>query len=208
MVGISGTSRSGKQYHYYSCNKQRLKHGCDRKPIPRDLLEQTVLNAVYEAMDDDMIHWMVEATINYGEKIQEERGIPQKKELLAAEKRKIRHINDAIAEGVWNSSTSSILYEHEKTAAILEKEIANLEKEFTPPDREHVEFYFDMLRKKRFSTPQNRRNVIEQFVKAVYAYDDHVDIILYYPDNGGRRSRRFDTLPGADVHTNDPNSHQ
>ena len=208
MVGISGTSRSGKQYHYYSCNRQRLTHECDRKPIPRDVLEETVLNAVYEAMDDDVIHWMVDATVNYGEKIQEERGLPQKKELLAAEKRKIRNINDAIAEGVWNNSTSSILYEHEKTAAILEKEIATLEKEFTPPDREHVEFYFDMLRKKRFSTPQNRRNIVEQFVKAVYAYDDHVDIILYYPDNGGRRSRKFDKLPGAAVHTNDPKSHQ
>ena len=208
MVGISGTSKSGKQYYYYSCNKQRLTHECERKPLPRDVLEDAVMSAVYEAMDDDVIQWMVEATVNYGEKIQEERGLPRKKELLASEKKIVRNINDAICEGVWSSSTAATLQEHENTIAILEKEIATLEKEYTPPSRSYVEYYFNLLRTRKVTDKRDRRTILEQFVKAVYAYDDHVDIVLYYPYDGGRRSRKFDKLPGADVLTNDPKSHQ
>ena len=118
MVGISGTSKSGKQYYYYSCNKQRLTHECERKPLPRDALEDAVMSAVYEAMDDDVIQWMVEATVNYGEKIQEERGLPKKKELLAAEKKIVRNINDAICEGVWSSSTAATLQDIEELVHI------------------------------------------------------------------------------------------
>ncbi len=203
MVGISGSGRS-KTYYYYSCNNQRLKRGCEKKPVPKDWLEGLVLDAIYEAMDDDMIQWMVDATVNYIEKIQEERGLPKKKELLAEEKRKVKNINDAIAEGIWNSSTSATLLEHEQQIADLEKDISKLEKEFSPPDREHVEFYFDMLRKKRFTNPKNRRNILEQFVKAVYVYDDHVDIILYYPGDGGTRTKKFDSIPSGDVFEQNP----
>jgi len=204
MVGISGTGRGKKQYYYYSCNNQRLRKECDRKPVPRDWLEEIVLNAVYEAMDDDVIQWMVEATINYIDKLQEERGLPKKKELLADEKRKVKNINDAISEGIWSSSTSAMLREHEKTIATLEKDIAMLEREYQPPDRQHVEFYFDMLRSQEASTRKAKKAVLEQFVKAVYVYDEHVDIILYYPYDGGRRSKKFDTIPDGDVFAQNP----
>ena len=204
MVGISGTSRRKKLYHYYSCNNQRLRKECERKPVPRDWLEDIVVKTVYEAMSDDLIQWMVDATVNYIEKIQEERGLPRKKELLAEEKRKVKNINDAIAEGIWNSSTSATLLEHENTIAILEKDIARLEREYQPPDREHVEFYFNMLRSRQASDRRDQRTILEQFVKAVYVYDDHVDIILYYPHDGGKRTKKFYTIPDGDVFAQNP----
>ena len=38
MVGYGGTSKSGKQYHYYMCKKARKKK-CDKKIIGKDYIE-------------------------------------------------------------------------------------------------------------------------------------------------------------------------
>ena len=36
MTGVSGTSRNGELHYYYTCQKRRTEHACDKKNIRRD----------------------------------------------------------------------------------------------------------------------------------------------------------------------------
>ncbi len=65
MVGEGGTSHSGKVYHYYKCVSDKKKHGCRRKSVRKNAIEELVMRktvqSVFEcnAMDSLVKHLMM-----------------------------------------------------------------------------------------------------------------------------------------------------
>ena len=51
MQGMSGTSKNGTTYRYYSCNNHR-KHKCSMKNQRKDFLEKIVAYVLNEIMDE------------------------------------------------------------------------------------------------------------------------------------------------------------
>ena len=54
MVGVSGTSRTKNIYHYYSCNKARIKK-CDKKNIRKEYIEDLVIKYSRDILKEDTI---------------------------------------------------------------------------------------------------------------------------------------------------------
>ena len=48
MIGISGTSKTGKLHSYYTCTKARKKL-CDKKTIKKKLIEDIVIKAIKDS---------------------------------------------------------------------------------------------------------------------------------------------------------------
>ena len=46
MTGVSGTSRSGEVHYYYTCQKRRREHACDKKNVIREQIEKSVAQAI------------------------------------------------------------------------------------------------------------------------------------------------------------------
>lgn len=97
MTGISGTSRTGALHYYYVCQKRRTEKACDKKNVRRDDIELRVAKAIqHYALKDDIIEWIVEKTVEYGERQEENSGIGVLEEQLADTKRSIKNLMAAI----------------------------------------------------------------------------------------------------------------
>ena len=71
MTGTCGTSSSGKVYRYYFCVHSPMKGGkCDKKNVPKDLIETLVLTVCRESLTDEFIDSAVSAIILQNEEDQ------------------------------------------------------------------------------------------------------------------------------------------
>ena len=60
MVGESGTSKTGKTYHYYKCNCRKKSHKCNKAIEKKDWIEKLVVRfTVQNVLTDDTIERIV-----------------------------------------------------------------------------------------------------------------------------------------------------
>ena len=180
MVGDSGTSKTGARHYYYSCIHRKKDRVCTKKSVSKDHLEETVISFVLD-------HVLSAAEIG---KIADAVMALQAEELqssplaaMEAEHReitaKIRNINNAIAAGIWNSSTGVMLKELEDAAESLRVSIETLRySQAQLVDRDRVLFFLHRFTKGDRNDPLLRRSIIETFINSVYVYDDHLRIII------------------------------
>jgi hypothetical protein len=180
MVGDSGTSKTGIRHHYYSCYHRKHDKACSKKSVSKDYLEETVISFVLDhVLSDAEIGKIADAVMA----LQAEELKSSPLAAMEAEHReitaKIRNINNAIAAGVWNSSTSVMLKELEDAAEDLRVSIDTLRySQSQLVDRDRVLFFLHRFTKGDRSDPLLRRSIIETFVNAVYVYDDHLKLII------------------------------
>ena len=199
MIGDSGTSKDGTRYHYYSCQGHKARKGCRKRSIQKAALEDVVITYV---MDRVLADENISATVDMIVKIQEEE---MKSSPLAAMEseyaeitKQIDNINNAIAAGIWNSSTSAKLKTLEDSAENLRESIEILRfSQSQLMDRERVEFFLKEFTKGDRNDPNFRRHVIDTFINAVYVFDDHLKIVT----NNCAGNQRF---PLADLPDDPP----
>ena len=93
-------------------------------------------------------------------------------------KKKIANINNAIAAGIWNSSTSAVLKELEDAEENLRVSVETLRySQSQLLDHDRVLFFLHRFTKGDRNDPLLRRHIIDTFINAVYVFDDHLDIV-------------------------------
>ena len=101
--------------------------------------------------------------------------------------RKIDNINNAIAAGIWNTSTSAKLQSLEYSAETLRTSIETLKySQAQLLDRDRVLFFLHQFTKRDRSDPLLRQHIIETFINSVYVYDDHLTVIINNGDGNQR----------------------
>ena len=195
MIGDSGTSRSGDRHYYYSCQAHKARKGCGKKSVQKDRLESAVVDFVLDVVLSDA---QIEKTADAVMALQQEE--LQRSPLSAMEAeyaetlKQIDNINNAIAAGIWNSSTSAKLKVLEDSAETLRVSVETLRySQAQLMDRDRVLFFLHRFTKGDRSDPLLRRHVIETFVNAVYVFDDHLKIVTNNTD--GNQRFPFEDLP-------------
>lgn len=194
MIGDSGTSKDGTRYYYYTCQSHKAKKGCKKKSVRKEYLENLVVDFVLDhVLSDENIQSTVDDIMAL--QAEESRTSPlasmesERSDLL----KQIDNINNAIAAGIWNSSTSAKLKTLEDSAENLRVSIDMLRfSQSQLMDRERVEFFLKEFTKGDRNDPDFCRHVIETFVNAVYVFDDHLKIVT----NNCEGNQRF---PLADL---------
>ena len=189
MIGDSGTSKDGTRHYYYTCQSRKARKGCTKKSIQRDRLESIVIDFV---MDIVLAEENIAANVDLIMKLQEEEMKSSPLASLESERseilRQIDNINNAIAAGIWNASTSAKLKTLEDTAENLRVSIEMLRfSQAQLMDRDRVEFFLHRFTTGDRNNPVFRRHVIETFINAVYVFDDHLDIVT----NNAEGNQRF-----------------
>ena len=180
MVGDSGTSKLGNRYYYYSCLHRKRDHDCTKKSVSKDLLEETVISFVLDhVLSDSEIGKIADAVMALqAEELQRSPLAAMEAEHSEVTK-KIDNINNAIAAGIWNSSTSVMLKELEDEAETLRVSIETLRySQAQLVDRDRVLFFLHRFTSGDRNDPLLRRSIIETFINSVYVYDDHLKIII------------------------------
>ena len=196
MIGDSGTSRDGTRHYYYSCQAHKARKGCAKKSVKKDYLESAVVNFVLDVvLSDAQIEKTADAVMALQAEELKSSPLSAMESEYADVLKQIDNMNNAIAAGIWNSSTSAKLKVLEDSAENLRVSIETLRySQAQLIDRDRVLFFLHRFTKGDRSDPLLRRHIIETFVNAVYVFDDHLKIVV---NNCEGASQRFplESLP-------------
>ena len=179
MIGDSGTSKDGTRHYYYSCQARKARKGCRKKSLTKDYLESRVVDFVLDfVLSDDQIEKTASAILALQAEELQSSPLAAMEAEYAETKKKIQNINNAIAAGIWNSSTSSMLKELEDAAEDLRVSVEMLRfSQSQLMDHDRVIFFLHRFTKGDRNDPLLRRHIIDTFINAVYVFDDHLDIV-------------------------------
>ena len=181
MVGESGTSRNKSVHRYYRCVNTKKKRLCDKKPVKKDYIENLVIDAVMEMIQDDkIVGYIVDTVLSL--QSQDSTSLPLLNRQLNETNKAIENMLNAIQQGVLTSSTKQRLDELETTKSELE--ISILQEQMIKPllTKEQITFWIHRFRKTDITNLDQRQRLIDIFVNTIYHYDDHLAITFNYKD--------------------------
>ena len=180
MIGDSGTSKTGARYFYYTCQAHKARKSCSKRSMQKDYLEGAVVDFVLDCVLSDA---QIEKTADAVMALQEEELKSSPLASMEAERqavlKQIDNINNAIAAGVWSSSTVTKLHSLEATAENLRVSCETLRfSQSQLMDRDRVIFFLKQFTRGDRKDPLLRRHIIETFINAVYVFDDHLKLVI------------------------------
>lgn len=188
MVGESGTGRSRK-YHYYKCVKQKREKNCTKKTVQKDWIEDIVVKeTVRRVLNDEVIEYIADGVMELQGRERDKSVLHALEMELEGVKKSISNLIKAIEAGIFSESTQARLAELEKEKKDLEGRIAQ-EEIITPKvTKNQVIFWLEHFKADyiNIDDPEDKKIIIDTFVKAVYVYDDKIVVTYNYIDEGGR----------------------
>lgn len=177
MVGESGTSKTGKFYHYYTCISRKRKRICSKRPEKKAWLEELVVRTTVEkVLTDENIDLIATRAM---EIIQREsadtRYLTGLENQLRDVVKKITNITDAIEQGIFTASTKDRLLALEGEKENLELQIAQAKMKKPVLTKEHIIFWLSRFKDGNVSDPAFCRKIIDALVHSIYVYDNDGD---------------------------------
>lgn len=184
MIGVSGTSHTGKLHCYYSC-KGSWQHKCNRKNVSKDYIEDLVIEQAINYLTKENIDTIAKNVVKLAEKEKNHSRLHQlEKSLREIEKQKA-NVFDSLKICYDNNVRKSIFEEiakMDKQKADIENQII-LEKnsyfQFTVPQ---IKAFLKKLKKGNFNDFRYRQMIINVLVYRIYLYDNNLTIIFNTQD--------------------------
>ena len=165
MVGEIGTSHTQSKYRYYKCN-QAKKHKCDKKAVKKDWIEDLVI----EELSDRIYEMQTE----------ENAAVAVVKNQLSEVEKKLNNLAEAIAQGVFSSTTKKLLDDLEEQKSNLEVELFKTQINHPVLTKEQIQFALYSYRKLDLSSQEGKQQLIDGFVNSIFLYDDRFLITFNY----------------------------
>lgn len=196
MAGESGTSNTGKVYHYYKCGNVKYKKGCNKKPVKKDWIENIVVQqTMLMVMDGTLMERITDRLVQ----LQSEESYDLKlfEKRLAEVEKGIENMLNAIQAGIITASTKQRLSDLENQKSELEQHI--LQERIRKPtlSREQIRCYLEQFKKTDVKDEAQRQQLIDSFVNAVYLYDDKIVLTFNYKDS--TKTVSLDDVNGSDL---------
>ena len=196
MVGVSGTGKSGKVHHYYSCQGRRTAKSCSKDNVRRDWIEQEVASAItVNLLNDDVINWIANSVMDYQKRHKDRPQVVSLESQLAENKKAIKNMLAAIEQGVVTASTKERLMELEAEQVKIEARLAVERAEIPDVKREDVVAWLEMFRDGDVSDAAFQAKLFDTFLVAVYLYDNNFKIVFNF--TGKKKSIRVPLKPAV-----------
>ena len=185
MVGDSGTSSTGVTHFYYSCIEKKRRHGCKKKSVKKDWIEQLITDVtINQVLTDENIKLIAEQAYALHEKEREDKSeINALKNTLRETEKVINNIMNAIEQGIITETTKQRLMEAEERKSAILASIAREEIQRPQITKEHIEFFLYDMKNKIYNSTERIEIIIQTFVNAVYLYDDKMVITFNFTEN-------------------------
>ena len=178
MVGEIGTSHTQSKYRYYKCN-QAKKHKCDKKAVKKDWIEDLVIEEILSLISDDEVIEELSARI-YEMQTEENTAVAVVKNQLSEVEKKLNNLAEAIAQGVFSSTTKKLLDDLEEQKSNLEVELFKTQIHHPVLTKEQIQFALYSYRKLDLSSQEGKQQLIDGFVNSIFLYDDRFLITFNY----------------------------
>ena len=187
MHGTFGTSKTGKRFYYYACNNHRRKQGkCKKKDVPKDLIENAVLNALREILDDteNLASLAVDISDYCQKQLTDTSYIASLENELKTVEKSIDNILGAIEMGIYTDSVQErLLQNEERRKSLCETILIEKAKHELKLDEISIGKFFKKYANADFENTEIRDSVLEYFVDRIYVYDDKIIVTCKYTDN-------------------------
>ena len=181
MVGISARGRHGEQHFYYTCNKKRKEHACDKQNVLRDEIETYVGECIKKyCLTDEVIDWIADETVAYSERSEREAHLDILESEIADNKRSIDNIMKAIEQGIITETTKSRLKELEAEGKTLQTKYRLAKSELILVTKPEVVAGLKMFRDGDVQDSEYLMKLFDTFLVAVYIYDDDMKIVFSF----------------------------
>lgn len=183
MVGVSGTSKTGKKHYYYYCPTARAKAGCIKEHVKRDYIEdlvvsETVRYVLQPEILAELAHkiWQLQA-----ESDDREEQLTYYRKKLQENKKAIENILAAVEKGLGTTSLLERLESLEQEQVALQGEIAFQKSRSFGLTEDQLLFFLESFLENDSDPEAYKKRIISAFVSAVYLYNDR--LLIYYNIN-------------------------
>lgn len=175
MRGTGGTSKTGRQHYYYGCKNVINRKGCKKKNVPKDMIENAVIEVCRQLLSPDTIKKIAKAVIEQNKRDDKDSKLTFLESQLAKVERKQKNLMDAILE-CDSKAVRQQLYlevpklEEEKeqyTLAIAQERVHNI-----PITQKQIEFFLSELANGDIDNITTRKALIAVLINKIYLYDD------------------------------------
>jgi hypothetical protein len=203
LVGESGTSKTGKIHYYYKCNgrKRKKKNKCSKKSLPKEALENLVVQAIQGMLlDDATMERVVDLLVETQGK--ESLDVAVLRNAMADVDRRISNIMKAIEEGIITPTTKERLEELEKDKNDISTKLDLAILMHPVLTREQISYYVYRFRCLNYSKFEDRKILVDTFLNSIYIYDDRMVITFNYRD--GSTTIPISLIEGSDLKSLSP----
>ena len=181
MVGVGGTSKTGKVHHYYKCGNVIYKKSCNKKTVQKAWIERHVVALTRDyVLRDKIIVRLADAVVELQKR--ENTTIPFLQKQLDDIDKRIGNIINSIEEGIANASVKQRLDELETKKADLEIALAREKIEKTPLTKEQIVFWISKFKGGDIDNAEYRKAIVDIFLNSVFLYDDKLVITFNWKD--------------------------
>lgn len=192
LQGVSGTSRRGGLYYYYSCKNHR-KHACTLKNQRKDLMEMIVLYTLDDLPQDPALRILIAERCYACHMSQnDDNGAYE-----ASIKSKLKEVEDKLANlvkaleaGIFNNTTAERMNVLENQKSMLSDAL------LAEQNRQKYDLKLnDILRfldsfVGDINNPDTRRKLLDSLIDKIYVYPDKLAMTFHYSDD--RRELPFE----------------
>jgi hypothetical protein len=203
LVGESGTSKTGKIHYYYKCNgrKRKKKNKCSKKSLPKEALENLVVQAIQGMLlDDATMERVVDLLVETQGK--ESLDVAVLRNAMADVDRRISNIMKAIEEGIITPTTKERLEALEKDKNDISTKLDLAILMHPVLTREQISYYVYRFRCLNYSKFEDRKILVDTFLNSIYIYDDRMVITFNYRD--GSTTIPISLIEGSDLKSLSP----
>ena len=218
MVGVSGTSHTGDKHCYYTCNDRRMGGSCKKENVKKDYIERAVASVTQKfILRDDVIEWIAKNAMQILADSGNENEIAAMEKELAENRKATKNIMNAIEQGIFTATTKERLLELELDISTLEQSIAlaKAANEQKTINKERIIWALEQFRDGNVDSKDYQKKLIDTFVKAVYLWDDKLEVHYYYAGEKNSLSFSLNEFSGtgasgaqASVRISSPEPHQ
>lgn len=194
MVGYGGTSKTGRQYHYYNCKKAKRKK-CRKKIVSKQYIENRVIAECLKLLTDENIAFIVQKVAEECNKAPDNLSIKELKKAIRETDAAIENLWKGIESGQAVDMLTERLSQRQAEKAQLEEQLAIEENKRITLTEPQIRAFLDYVCEMPFDNVNKRRAIINIFVHSIYMYDDYFTLIV----NASKKPLSIDNIPLDDI---------
>lgn len=194
LQGVSGTSKKGSLYYYYSCKNHR-KHTCGLKNQRKELLEKIVYYTLDDLLHDPTLRICIAQQCYEYHMSQNDDGGAYEESIKAQLKdvqAKLKNIMSAIEAGIFNDTTSERMKVLENQKSMLNDALLAEQnrKKYDLKLSDIIKFLDSFIGD--INVPEARRRLLDFLVDKIYIYPDKMVMTFHYSED--QRELAFDDV--------------
>lgn len=189
MTGYGGTGKSGTAYRYYAC-KSAKKKTCRKKVVNKQKIEDRVVLECRKLLTDSNIEKIALAVAAACEANYDSSAIKRIKAAIQGADAAIENLWKALERGQAVDMITERIEKRKREKDELQGQLAiemGKQVTFTAPQ---IKAFLYSLKRGDVNDENNRRGMVNIFLRAIYLYDDRMTLIL----NGGDRPITIDDI--------------